>query len=68
MLLFYILLTQDLNQVDVISTQVLDSNSISKMHSVNETKAALEYDVGGFRSNSEIGSEWEGRLLYFEKN
>ena len=63
MLLFYILLTQDLNQVDVISTQVLDSNSVSKMHSVNETKAALEYDVDGFQSHSKMGNEWEGRLL-----
>ena len=33
------------------------------MHSVNETKAPLEYDVDGFRSHSELENEWEGRLL-----
>ena len=33
------------------------------MHSVNETKAALEYDADGFQSHSEMGNEWEGRLL-----
>ena len=68
MLLIYILLTQDLSQFDVISTQVLDSSSISKMHSVNETKAPLEYDVDGFRSHSELENEWEGRLLLLRQN
>ena len=67
MLLIYNLTTQDLNQFDVISTQVLDSNSISTMQSVNETKAALEFDVDGFRSHSEMENEWEGRLLLLKK-
>ena len=38
------------------------------MHSVNETKAPLEYDVDGFRSHSELENEWEGRLLVLHKN
>ena len=37
------------------------------MHSVNETKAALEYDVDDFRSHSELENEWEGRLLVRRK-
>ena len=37
------------------------------MYSVNETKAALEYDVDGFRSHSEMENEWEGRLLVLRK-
>ena len=38
------------------------------MHSVNETKAPLEYDVDGFRSHSELENEWEGRLLLLRQN
>ena len=37
------------------------------MYSVNETKAALEYDVDGFRSHSEMENEWEGKLLVLRK-
>ena len=38
------------------------------MHSVNETKAPLEYDVDGFGSHSELENEWEGRLLLLRQN
>ena len=38
------------------------------MHSVNETKAPLEYDVDGFRSHSELENKWEGRLFVLHKN